>query len=78
MLEEIAQIDDKFKVLKKDGIVRLEGCKSGIKGQLILHAEIFEVTSSLHVVEVTKVAGNTLEYSKFREQYLKPSFKEII
>jgi len=78
MLEKIAQIDDKFKVLKKDGIVRLEGCKPGIKGQLTLDAEIFEVTSSLHVVEVKKIAGNTLEYSNFREQYLKPYLNEII
>ncbi|QCD76868.1 Calcium/calmodulin-dependent/calcium-dependent protein kinase [Vigna unguiculata] len=78
MLEEIAQTDDKFKVLKKDGVVRLEGCKMGLKGQLILDAEIFQVTSSLHVVEVKKVAGNTLEYFKFREQYLKPSLNEII
>ncbi|ESW20028.1 hypothetical protein PHAVU_006G174900 [Phaseolus vulgaris] len=78
MLEEIAQIDDKFKVSKKDGVVRLEGCQTGIKGQLTLDAEIFELTSSLHVVEVKKIAGNTLEYFKFREQYLKPYLNEII
>ncbi|KAG4945689.1 hypothetical protein JHK87_041696 [Glycine soja] len=72
MLEEIAQIDSRFKILKKNGVVRLEGCKTGINGQLTIDAEIFEVTSSFHVVEVKKIAGNTLEYWKFLDQYLKP------
>ncbi|KAJ1402173.1 Serine/threonine-protein kinase, active site [Sesbania bispinosa] len=77
-LEEIAQIDGRFKVLKKNWIVRLEGCKAGPKGQLSIDAEIFEVTSSFHIVEVKKIAGDTLEYSKFWEQCLKPSLNEIV
>ncbi|KAL2588872.1 hypothetical protein AAZV13_13G195500 [Glycine max] len=78
MLEEIAQIDGRFKILKKNGVVRLEEYKAGINGQLTIDAEIFEVTSSFHVVEVTKIAGNTLEYWKFWDQYLKPSLNEMV
>ncbi|KAK7306523.1 hypothetical protein VNO77_44470 [Canavalia gladiata] len=77
-LEEIAQIDGRFKVIKKDGIVRLEGSKIGMKGHLIIDAEIFEVTSTFHIVEVKKIAGNMVEYWKFWNHYLKPSLNEIV
>lgn len=76
-LEEIAQVDSKFKVLKKNGTVTLQGSKVGRKGQLGIDAEIFEVTSSFHIVEVKKTAGDTLEYIQFRDQNLKPSLKDI-
>ncbi|KAK7412459.1 hypothetical protein VNO78_03923 [Psophocarpus tetragonolobus] len=72
ILEEVAHLDGRFKVMKKNGVVRLEGYKTGIKEQLTVDAEIFEVTPSFHVVEVKKIAGNTLEYQQFRDQYLKP------
>ncbi|XP_028784145.1 CBL-interacting serine/threonine-protein kinase 20-like [Neltuma alba] len=77
-LEEIAQAERKFNVVKKDGLVRLEGSKSGRKGQLGIDAEIFEVTSTFHVVEVKKTAGDTFEYIQFRDQNLKPSLKDIV
>ncbi|XP_054779039.1 CBL-interacting serine/threonine-protein kinase 20 [Prosopis cineraria] len=77
-LEEIAEAESRFKVVKKDGKVRLEGSKSGRKGTLGIDAEIFEVTSSFHVVEVKKTAGDTFEYIQFRDQSLKPSLKDIV
>ncbi|KAI9086156.1 hypothetical protein K1719_031877 [Acacia pycnantha] len=77
-LEEIAQAERKFKVVKKDGLVRLEGNETGRKGQLGIDAEIFEVTSTFHVVEVKKTAGDTFEYIEFRDQSLKPSLKDIV
>lgn len=77
-LEEIAQMESKFQVVKKDGTVRLQGSKSGRKGQLGIDAEIFEVTTSFHVVEVKKTSGDTLEYMQFRDQNLKPSLKDIV
>lgn len=76
-LEEIAE-HESFKVKKKDGLVKLQGCKEGRKGQLAIDAEIFEVTPSFHVVEVKKSAGDTLEYQNFCNQDLKPSLKDII
>ncbi|RWW53091.1 hypothetical protein BHE74_00040444 [Ensete ventricosum] len=50
-LEEIARTE-RFRVEKKDGVVKLEGSHEGRKGQLAVEAEIFEVTPALHVVEI--------------------------
>ena len=77
-LEEIAQLDGKFKVMKQNGVVRLEGIERGINEQLSIDTEIFEVTSSFYIVEVNKVAGDNLEYRKFWNQFLKPSLNEIV
>ncbi|OAY84395.1 CBL-interacting protein kinase 5 [Ananas comosus] len=76
-LEEIAETEHRFKVKKKDGMVKLQGCREGRKGQLAIDAEFFEVTPSFYVVEVKKSAGDTLEYQKFCNQDLKPSLKDI-
>ncbi|OVA02095.1 Protein kinase domain [Macleaya cordata] len=76
-LEKIAQME-RFEVKKKDGLVTLQGSKEGRKGQLAIDAEIFEVTPSLHMVEVKKKAGDTLEYQKFYDQDLRPSLKDIV
>lgn len=76
-LEEVAMMES-FKVKKKDGLVKLQGCKEGRKGQLGIDAEIFEVTPSFHVVEVKKTSGDTIEYQKFCDQDLKPSLKDIV
>lgn len=76
-LEEIAEMES-FKVKKKDGLVKLQGSKSGRKGHLAIDAEIFEVTPSFHIVEVKKAAGDTLEYQKFCNQELRPSLKDIV
>lgn len=78
-LEEIAHIDGGFKFMKKNGSVRLEGIESTkLKRQLSIDAEIFEVTSSFYIVEVNKIAGDTLEYREFRDQCLKPHLNEIV
>ncbi|XP_061342671.1 CBL-interacting protein kinase 5-like [Gastrolobium bilobum] len=77
-LEEIAQIDGRFKVMKKNGIISLEGSKTGLKSQLSIEAEIFEVTCSFHIVEVRKIAGDTVEYRKVWDQYFKPCLNEIV
>ncbi|KAF5472950.1 hypothetical protein F2P56_009605 [Juglans regia] len=75
--EEIAEME-RFRVMKKGGKVKLQGRKEGRKGQLAIDAEIFEVTPSLHVVEMKKAAGDTLEYRQFCNQGLKPSLKDIV
>ncbi|ERM97677.1 hypothetical protein AMTRI_Chr01g110410 [Amborella trichopoda] len=76
-LEEIAETE-RFKVKKKDGLVKLQGSKEGRKGQLAIDAEIFEVTPTFFVVEVKKSAGDTLEYQTFCNQELKPSLEDIV
>ncbi|KAK7290395.1 hypothetical protein RIF29_04791 [Crotalaria pallida] len=77
-LEEITYKDFRFKVMKKNGTVRLEENKAERHSQLIIDAEIFEVTPSFHIVEVKKIDGDTLEYWKFWEYSLKPSLNEIV
>uniref|UniRef100_A0A8I6X1R2 non-specific serine/threonine protein kinase n=2 Tax=Hordeum vulgare subsp. vulgare TaxID=112509 RepID=A0A8I6X1R2_HORVV len=75
-LEEIAKTKH-FNVKKKDGIVKLQGCKEGRKGKLAIDAEIFEVASSCYAVKVKKAAGDTLEYQMFCNKDLRPSLKDI-
>ncbi|KAK6917695.1 Protein kinase domain [Dillenia turbinata] len=76
-LGEIAETE-RFKVKMKGGMVKLQGCKEGRKGQLQIDAEIFEVTPSLHIVELKKTAGDTMEYRDFCNQGLKPSLKDVV
>ncbi|KAL5997846.1 CBL-interacting serine/threonine-protein kinase 20 [Asimina triloba] len=75
-LEEIAEME-RFKVKEEDGLVKLQGCKEGRKGQLAIYAEIFEVAPSYFMVEVKKSAGDTMEYQKFCNQDLRPRLKDI-
>ncbi|KAF7121041.1 hypothetical protein RHSIM_Rhsim13G0189300 [Rhododendron simsii] len=76
-LEEIAMMES-FRVKKKDGVVKLQGSKEGRKGQLAINAEIFEVAPCFHMVEVKKVAGDTLEYQEFCDNGLKPCLKDVV
>ncbi|GMI64618.1 PROTEIN KINASE 18, SNF1-RELATED PROTEIN KINASE 3.6, CBL-interacting protein kinase 20 [Hibiscus trionum] len=75
--EQIAQ-SECFRIMNKDGKVKLQGVKEGRKGLLAIDAEIFEVTPSFYVVEMTKTSGDTLEYKKFCKQELKPSLEDIV
>lgn len=54
-----------FDVQKKNYKMRLENMKAGRKGNLNVATEIFQVAPSLHVVEVRKAKGDTLEFHKF-------------
>ncbi|PHU26313.1 CBL-interacting protein kinase 18 [Capsicum chinense] len=76
-LEEVAS-NESFNVKKKDGTVTMQSIKQGRKGQLAIDAEIFEITPSFHVVEVSKKSGDTMEYKQFFDQGLKTSLKDIV
>ncbi|XXG77106.1 hypothetical protein AAC387_Pa08g1331 [Persea americana] len=54
-----------FSVRKKNYQMKLQGDKTGRKGHLSVATEIFEVAPSLHMVELRKTGGDTLEYHKF-------------
>ncbi|GMH05517.1 hypothetical protein Nepgr_007357 [Nepenthes gracilis] len=75
--EQIAEME-RFKIKMKDGMVKLESIKEGRKGQLAIDAEIFEIAPSLHVVELKKAAGDTIEYNNFCNQDLRPALKDIV
>ncbi|XP_075489349.1 CBL-interacting serine/threonine-protein kinase 3-like isoform X2 [Primulina tabacum] len=54
-----------FDVHKKNYKMRLENIKAGRKGNLNVATEVFQVAPSLHMVEVRKAKGDTLEFHKF-------------
>lgn len=54
-----------FDVHKKNYKMRLENIKAGRKGNLNVATEVFQVAPSVHVVEVRKSKGDTLEFHKF-------------
>uniref|UniRef100_A0A1D1YXL7 non-specific serine/threonine protein kinase n=1 Tax=Anthurium amnicola TaxID=1678845 RepID=A0A1D1YXL7_9ARAE len=53
-----------FNVEKQNYKLKLRGEKTGRKGQLSIATEIFEVAPSLHMVELRKSKGDTLEFHK--------------
>ncbi|KAM0048928.1 putative protein kinase CAMK-CAMKL-CHK1 family [Helianthus debilis subsp. tardiflorus] len=77
-LEEVASTEH-FQIMQTpNGTLRMKGHKEGRKGQLAINAEIFEVAPSVHMVEMKKLAGDTIEYENFCDQELKPSLKDIV
>ncbi|KAJ4891609.1 CBL-interacting serine/threonine-protein kinase 13 [Raphanus sativus] len=76
-LEEIALLA-KFTVRKKDWNVRLEGSREGAKGPLSIKVEIFELTTSLVVVEVKKKGGFIEEYEEFCNKELRPQLEKLM
>ncbi|MBA0684100.1 hypothetical protein Goari_025707 [Gossypium aridum] len=53
-----------FDVHKKNYKMRLESSKAGRKGNLNVATEIFQMAPSLHMVELRKAKGDTLEFHK--------------
>uniref|UniRef100_A0A7C9A2F7 non-specific serine/threonine protein kinase n=1 Tax=Opuntia streptacantha TaxID=393608 RepID=A0A7C9A2F7_OPUST len=74
----------KLKVLvknkTKDGelLVKLRGQEDGRKGRLGIAARIYSVSPALQVVELNKDNGDTLEYNKFCDNYLRPALRDIV
>ncbi|KAL1560469.1 CBL-interacting serine/threonine-protein kinase 23 [Salvia divinorum] len=66
-----------FDVKKNNYKMKLYGEKSGRKGHLSIATEIFEVTPSLHMVELRKAGGDTLEFHKFYNN-LSTGLKDIV
>ncbi|KAH7667146.1 Non-specific serine/threonine protein kinase protein [Dioscorea alata] len=54
-----------FNVRKQNYKMKLKGEKSGRKGPLSVATEVFEVAPSLHMVELRKTGGDTLEFNNF-------------
>lgn len=66
-----------FGVKKNNYKMKLQGEKSGRKGQLAVATEILEVAPSLYMVELRKSRGDTLEFHKFYKS-LSTGLKDII
>lgn len=66
-----------FDIQKKNYKMRLENLTAGRKGNLNVATEIFQVAPSLHMVEVRKSKGDTLEFQKFYRS-LSTSLKDVV
>ncbi|ERM98173.1 CBL-interacting protein kinase 32 isoform X2 [Amborella trichopoda] len=66
-----------FDVHKKNYTMRLENVKAGRKGNLNVATEVFQVAPSLHMVEVRKAKGDTLEFHKFYKN-LSAGLKDVV
>ncbi|XP_015168293.1 CBL-interacting serine/threonine-protein kinase 3-like isoform X2 [Solanum tuberosum] len=66
-----------FDVHKKNYKMRLENVKAGRKGNLNVATEVFQVAPSLHMVEVRKAKGDTLEFHKFYKN-LSTSLEDVV
>lgn len=81
IMEKIETVAKKlsFKVSEvKDFKVRLQGPAEGRKGMLSVTAEVFEIAPEVAIVEFSKSSGDTLEYSKFCEEDVRPALKDIV
>lgn len=58
-----------FNIHKRNYKMKLQGDKSGRKGHLSVATEVFEVAPSLHMVELRKTGGDTLEFHKFYKTF---------
>ncbi|PKA51576.1 CBL-interacting protein kinase 32 [Apostasia shenzhenica] len=66
-----------YDVQKKNYKMKLENMKAGRKGNLNVTTEVFQVAPSLHMVEVRKAKGDTLEFHKFYKT-LSTSLKDVV
>ncbi|GFP97084.1 cbl-interacting serine/threonine-protein kinase 3 [Phtheirospermum japonicum] len=57
--------------------MRLQNIKAGRKGNLNVATEVFQVAPSLHMVEVRKAKGDTLEFHKFYKN-LSTSLEDVV
>ncbi|XP_026385210.1 CBL-interacting serine/threonine-protein kinase 9-like [Papaver somniferum] len=66
-----------FNVRKQNYKMKLQGDKTGRKGHLSVATEVFEVAPSLHMVELRKTGGDTLEFKQFYESF-STGLKDIV
>lgn len=66
-----------FNVRKQNYKMKLQGDKTGRKGHLSVATEVFEVAPSLHMVELRKTGGDTLEFHKFYKSF-SSGLKDIV
>ncbi|KAH0982884.1 hypothetical protein GBA52_010061 [Prunus armeniaca] len=65
-------------VCEKEFKVKLQGKKEGRKGKLAVSVELFQVATEVEVVKFSKLAGDSLEYTKFCEEGVRPALKDIV
>ncbi|KAG8088799.1 hypothetical protein GUJ93_ZPchr0011g28442 [Zizania palustris] len=77
-LEDVAKVMH-LRIRKKDnGVVMMQGKKEGRNGVLGFDMEIFEITSSYHIIETKQTNGDSLEYRQLLEDNIRPALKDIV
>ncbi|KAG0481124.1 hypothetical protein HPP92_011982 [Vanilla planifolia] len=77
-IQEVAK-SSRLELKKTDGgVLKLERTKEGCRGLLALDVEIFEMTPSLHLVDIKKNNGDALEYQRLLNQHIRPALKDIV
>ncbi|KAJ4746548.1 CBL-interacting protein kinase 9 [Rhynchospora pubera] len=66
-----------FNAQKRNYKMKLKGDKSGRKGHLSVATELFEVAPSVHIVELRKTSGDTLEFHTFYNSF-KEGLKDVV
>ncbi|KAJ3683006.1 hypothetical protein LUZ60_013233 [Juncus effusus] len=66
-----------FDIQKRNYKMKLENMIAGRKGNLNVATEIFQVAPSLHMVELKKAKGDTLEFQMFYKK-LSNSLKDVV
>ncbi|CAL4937405.1 unnamed protein product [Urochloa decumbens] len=64
-------------LFEKEMMMKLKGDKTGRKGHLSVATEVFEVAPSLHMVELRKTGGDTLEFHSFYKNF-SSELKDIV
>nr|CAB3502164.1 unnamed protein product [Digitaria exilis] len=64
-------------LFEKEMMMKLKGDKTGRKGHLSVATEVFEVAPSLHMVELRKTGGDTLEFHNFYKNF-SSELKDIV
>ncbi|WOL00648.1 CBL-interacting protein kinase 18 [Canna indica] len=76
-LEETAK-GLQLKVKKNDhGTLKMEGLNISERGILAIDAEVFEVSPTVHLVEIKKIEGDALEYEKLWKDGIRPALEGI-
>lgn len=69
----------KLKIKKQEnGVLKLAAPREGMKGILELDAEVFEFAPSLHLVELKKTNGDTIEYKQLMKDEIRPALKDLV
>ncbi|KAI3783531.1 hypothetical protein L1987_42615 [Smallanthus sonchifolius] len=81
IISKMEQIATSLKMevcMKKGGVLKFKKPGESRNGPLLIDVEIFEITSSYHLVELNKSSGDALEYQKMFKQDIKPALQEIV
>lgn len=63
---------------EKESRVVLKGGEVGRNGRLVVVFEVFEVSSEVKVVELSKRGGDSVEYISFMEEQVRPAMDNVV